>query len=220
METTWTVAEAAAPRGREGRLIAGLTLFNASVALGVFTLAGWDAHGTEIALRTTARVSMGYFLLAFLATPLHRLRPGPGSRWLLRHRRAFGVVFGLSMSIHVLCILRLFRLFAPVQPPMVTSADFFIGIPGLILVALMTITSLHALRLSLGPRRWGRLHRTGLWVVWAIFFLCLVDSVGRKESRHPVLEYYPFIGVLAAAFLVRLASARMPEASTGAAPVR
>jgi len=208
METTWTVAEAAAPRGREGLLVAGLTVFNAAVALAVFGIAGWDAAGTEIALRTTARVSMVYFLLAFLATPLHRLRPGPATRGLLRYRRALGVVFGLSMSIHVLCILRLFRLFAPVRPPMVTSADFFIGIPGLVLVALMTITSLHALRRRLGPRRWGLLHRAGLWVVWAIFFLCLVDSVGRKASRHPVLEYYPFIGALAAALLVRIASGR------------
>jgi hypothetical protein len=31
-----------------------------------------------------------------------------------------------------------------------------------------------------------RLHTTGIWVVWAIFFLCLVDSVGRKSTAHPV----------------------------------
>ncbi len=209
METTWTVAEdTPGSRTRERLLVVGLTLVNAAVALGVFTIAGWDAAGTEIALRTTARVSMIYFLLAFLATPLSRLRPGPGSRWLLRYRRAFGVVFGLSMSIHVFCISYLFRLFAPARPPMVTSADFFIGIPGLILVALMTITSLHALRRGLGPRWWEPLHRTGLWAVWAIFFLCLVDSVGRKATRHPVLEYYSFIAVLTAALAVRIAGRR------------
>jgi len=209
-----------APRGREGALVVGLTLANAALALAVFALAGTDAGGTEIALRTTARVSMVYFLLVFLATPLHRLRPGPASRWLLRYRRALGVVFGLSMSIHVLCILRLFRLFSPERPPMVTDADFFIGIPGLVLVALMTITSLHALRRRLGPRRWGRLHRTGLWVVWSIFILCLIDSVGRKASRHPVLEYYAFIAVLVAACATRVASARASIPWTGAPEVR
>jgi len=220
MEATWPVAADGAPRVRERLLIVGLTLVNAAVALGVFGLAGWDAAGTEIALRTTARVSMAYFLLAFLATPLHRLAPSPATRGLVRYRRAFGVVFGLSMSIHVLCILRLFRLFSPERPPMVTDADFTIGIPGLVLVALMTITSLHALRRRLGPRWWGRLHRTGLWVVWAIFFLCLVDSVGRKASRHPMLEYAPFIAVLAAAGVTRLASARASIPWTGASELR
>ena len=209
-----------APRRRERLLIVGLTLANAALATGVCALAGTDAHGTELALRTTARVSMVCFLLAFLATPLHRLRPGAASRFLLRYRRAFGVVFGLSMSIHVLCIVRLFRLFAPVRPPMVTDADFFIGIPGLVLVALMTVTSLYALRRRLGPIRWGRLHRTGLWVVWAIFFLCLVDSVGRKASQHPVLEYYSFIGVLVAACVTRMASARASIPWTGASGLR
>jgi DMSO/TMAO reductase YedYZ heme-binding membrane subunit len=182
------------------------TLANAVLAWAVFTGAGWDADGTEIALRSTARVSLVYFLLAFVASPMDRVWPGRASRLLLRYRRALGVVFGLSMSIHVLCILRLFRLYAPIRPPMVTLADFFIGIPGLILVGLMTITSLDALHRRLGPRRWGRLHRTGLWVVWAIFFLCLVDSVGRKASRHPALEYYPFIAALGLALLLRLAA--------------
>ena len=200
----------------EAAVIVIATLANAALAWGVFTLAGWDAAGTEIALRTTARVSLGYFLLAFLASPLDRLWPGRTSRLLVRHRRALGVVCGLSMSIHVLCISHLFRLFAPARPPMVTLADFFIGIPGLILVALMTITSLEALHRRLGPRWWGRLHRTGLWVVWAIFFLCLVDSVGRKASRHPGLEYVPFIAALVLAFGLRLAAwmARGTSAAT------
>lgn len=190
----------------EGALIATATLANAALAWAIFASKGWDATGTELALRMTARAALVYFLLAFLASPVDRLRPGRISAWLLRNRRAFGVVFGLSMSIHVMCILRLFRLFAPERPPMVTRADFFIGIPGLVLVALMTITSLDALRNRLGPTRWEQLHRTGLWTVWAIFFLCLVDSVGRKTSHHPGLEYYPFIAALALAALLRSAA--------------
>ena len=100
------------------------------------------------------------------------------------------------MAIHVGFILRLFVLHAPDRPPMVTDADFFIGIPGLLLVAALTITSLDALKERLGPVAWRRLHTTGIWVVWAIFFLCLVDSVGRKTTDHPVLAYYAFIAVL------------------------
>lgn len=87
---------------------------------------------------------------------------------------------------------------------MVTDADFFIGIPGLVLVALLTITSVEALKQRLGPIAWQRLHTTGIWVVWAIFFLCLVDSVGRKSTAHPVLAYYAFIAVLLAGMALRV----------------
>jgi DMSO/TMAO reductase YedYZ heme-binding membrane subunit len=126
------------------------------------------------------------------------------------------VIFGLSMSIHVGFILRLYALHSPARPPMVTDADFFIGIPGLVLVALLTITSMEALKQRLGPIAWQRLHTTGIWFVWAIFFLCLVDSVGRKNTVHPVLAYYTFIAVLLAGMALRVVAAR--QRSAGAAP--
>jgi DMSO/TMAO reductase YedYZ heme-binding membrane subunit len=197
-----TAAGQGVDRGELG-IVAGATLLNAIIALTVFAVAGTDSAGTELALRTTARVSFVWFMLAFVASPLARLRPGPLAEWLVHRRRALGVVFGLSMSIHVLCIRRLFVLHAPERPPMVTDADFLIGIPGLVLVAMLTITSAHALRRRLGPVAWRRLHRTGIWVVWSIFFLCLVDSVGRKETNHPVLAYHLFIAVLLAGLGLR-----------------
>jgi hypothetical protein len=42
-----------------------------------------------------------------------------------------GVAFGASMTIHVGCIARLYGLYAPERPPMVTDADFLVGVPGL-----------------------------------------------------------------------------------------
>lgn len=193
--------------------IIGATLVNASLAGTLLLLAGTGVAGTELALRTTARVSFVWFMLAFVASPLQQLRPSRASAWLVRRRRAFGVIFGLSMSIHVGFIVRLFALHAPARPPMVTDADFFIGIPGLVLVALLTITSLEALKRRLGASAWQRLHTTGIWVVWAIFFLCLVDSVGRKATAHPVLAYHAFIVVLLLGLGLRVVAARRRNAA-------
>ena len=192
----------------------GATLLNASLAGALLLLAGSDSGATELALRTTARVSFVWFMLAFVASPLHWLRPTRASAWLFSRRRALGVIFGLSMSIHVGFILRLFALHAPERPPMVTDADFFIGIPGLVMVGLLTITSVDALKRRLGPIAWQRLHTTGIWVVWTIFFLCLVDSVGRKTTAHPVLAYYTFIAVLLLAMGLRVIAARHRTAAT------
>lgn len=192
----------------EAALVVGATLVNAALAAALLLIVGTDSEGTELALRTTARVSFVWFILAFIASPLDQLRPSRLSAWLVRRRRALGVVFGLSMAIHVGFILRLFALHAPTRPPMVTDADFFIGIPGLVMVALLTVTSAHALRDRLGAIAWKRLHTAGIWVVWSIFFLCLVDSVGRKATNHPVLAYYAFIAVLLLALSLRIAAAR------------
>jgi sulfoxide reductase heme-binding subunit YedZ len=197
----------------EVALIAGATLVNASLAAFLLLLGGSDSAGTELALRTTARVSFVWFMLAFVASPLDQLRPSRVSAWLLRRRRALGVIFGLSMSIHVGFILRLFALHAPARPPMVTDADFLIGIPGLVMVALLTVTSAETLKQRLGGLAWRRLHTTGIWVVWAIFFLCLVDSVGRKNTAHPVLAYHTFIAVLLAGMALRVFAARRRSAA-------
>ncbi|MFN8643916.1 MAG: ferric reductase-like transmembrane domain-containing protein [Candidatus Binatia bacterium] len=128
----------------------------------------------------------------------------------MRRRRALGVTFGLSMAIHVGCILRLYALHAPARPPMVTDSDIWIGIPALGMVAVLTVTSLDALKRRLSPAAWRRLHATGIWIVWAIFFLCLVDSVGRKTTAHPVLAYHLFIAVLAGAAGLRVAALGAP----------
>ena len=45
-------------------------------------------------------------------------------------------------------------------------------------------------------------------MVWAIFFLCLVDSVGRKTTNHPFLAYYLFITVLLLAAGLRVLAHR------------
>jgi len=198
---------ARADRG-ELAIIVGAALLSFTVA-GTVLLAGDSAReATRLALRLTARLSFVYFMLAFVASPLARLRPGPASRWLVRRRRAFGVAFAASMTIHVGCILRLYTLYAPDRPPMVTDADFLIGVPGLTLVALMAVTSAVAVRRRIAPITWKRLHTTGLYAVWSIFFLCLIDSVGRKETDHPITAYYTFIAVLVAAMALRLTAVR------------
>jgi DMSO/TMAO reductase YedYZ heme-binding membrane subunit len=202
----------------EAAIMVGAAVLSFTVA-GLILATGDDPReATRLALRTTARLSFVYFMLAFVATPLARLRPSDATRWLVRRRRAFGVAFGGSMTIHVGCIARLYGLYAPERPPMVTDADFFVGVPGLVLVALMTITSFMAVRRRMTPALWRRLHRTGLWVVWSIFFLCLVDSVGRKETDHPVTAYYAFIAVLLAGLSLRVAAERVSRRQPTLAP--
>ena len=67
----------------------------------------------------------------------------------------------------------------------------------------------------MSPVAWRRLHTIGIYAVWSIFFLCLIDSVGRKETAHPVLGYHSFVGVLLGAMALRLVAWRQ-----GSSPLR
>ena len=198
----------ASPGLRAGRheapiLAVGIAL-SLTLAGTVLVLGEAGREATRLALRATARLSLLYFMIAFVASPLARLRPGSRTAWLVRHRRAFGIAFAASMSVHVGCILRLYRLYSPERPPMITQADFLIGIPGLVLVALMAVTSAITVRHRIAPAHWRRLHTVGLYTVWSIFFLCLVDSASRKETSHPIAAYGVFITILLGGMAVRV----------------
>jgi DMSO/TMAO reductase YedYZ heme-binding membrane subunit len=102
---------------------------------------------------------------------------------------------------------------------MVTDADFLIGVPGLAMVAMMTITSLDSWKRRLGSISWKRLHSTGIWVGVGRSSSLLNRRVSRKETNHPVMAYYLFIAILLAAAALRLAALRAgaPAADDSAA---
>ena len=165
---------------------------------------GGGEIGTREALRGTARIAFVPFILAFVARPLHELRPSAFSGWLLANRKAFGVCFGLSLSVHLWLILWLFYLSAPTIPEVVTLADFAIGVPGLLLVFAMLVTSLNRVRASMSKTLWKRIHSVGQILVWFIFLGCLTDSFGQKSPPYVASAYLPFIAVLMVAMGIRL----------------
>ena len=172
------------------------------VASYVMIVAGTGEWGTREALRATARIAFVLFILAFIARPLRDLWPSAFAGWLVQQRKLIGVCFAFSISIHVWLILWLFYVKAPEWPEIVTVADLYVGIPGLVFVFFMLVTSAEAVRRSLSPASWERLHTFGLYFVWAVFMLCLTESSSIKD--HPFVHYWPFLLTLALAMVLRL----------------
>ena len=52
-------------------------------------------------LRLTARIAFFVFLLVFIARPLRQLVQTDTTKWLLKERRSFGLVFGSIMTTHL-----------------------------------------------------------------------------------------------------------------------
>src|SRR5687768_15705759 len=55
-------------------------------------------------IRWTARTSLVFFTLAYVARPLVQLRPGPAAKWLLAERKWLGLSFAMSHAWHLAAI--------------------------------------------------------------------------------------------------------------------
>ena len=87
------------------RLIGVSTACILAACLGTLAVLGGGQDGLRAVVRLTARTSLLLFLLAFAASAAYRLRPGPGTRWLLANRRYVGLSFASSHLVHLLAIV-------------------------------------------------------------------------------------------------------------------
>lgn len=172
-------------------------------------------EGVHSAVRTTARSSFALFLLAFTASALATLLPGPASSALLRERRYIGLGFAFSHLVHAIVIYAYGRL-APEFWPGRTGLANVPGSIGYLFLLAMTITSFKPVARRMSASAWKRLHTAGMWVLAAVFVL----SYFKRIPMNPAYAL-PF-ALLIAAVAVRLvgklalANKRRQRAAAGA----
>ena len=175
-----------------------------SLAVLAFSAAALAANGTgEAGLRAVIRVSaltsLILFSSAFSASALNRLLRAPVGRWLLANRRYLGVSFAFSHSVHLIAILTLARTVPDFKSNPTTVV---LGGLGFVFIAAMTATSFDRTAAWLGPRAWKRLHTTGVYYLWFIFFATYLPGIGRSRV------YLFHVSLLIAALALRLAARR------------
>jgi DMSO/TMAO reductase YedYZ heme-binding membrane subunit len=141
----------------------------ASLALAIVLAGAASADALGLAIRFTARTSFALFSAAFTAAALHRLWPGPFTRWQRRNRRYLGLAFAASHAIHGAAIVTL----AVLHPVAFHDHTREMNpIPGLIAYAFllaMTVTSFDRTAAWLGRRAWNVLHTVGSLYLWGAF---------------------------------------------------
>jgi sulfoxide reductase heme-binding subunit YedZ len=163
-----------------------------SLALAPAGLSGLDYYG--YGLRVTARISVFFFLLAYVARPLVQLF-GHG-RALVRHRRYLGLVAALSHTVHFGFVLAYDRL----TPTPADPITWVLGGAGFGFFWLMAATSNdYALR-RLGGW-WRRLHRTGMHYIWLVFFYTFLGVAAAADGW-----YWIFPAALVAGLGLRVAA--------------
>jgi len=201
-----TTIESAPPSSRRlytGRLalfgiVGGLALIGAALITSGLLTSGTTLDAWRIAVRLTARFSLGLFLLAFLASSLARIFTNNLTRSLLRERRGMGLAFAGAHFVHLGAFVTYFALGGLIPPPPVLIA----GSLGYLVVAAMAATSNDWSTVRLGAKNWRRLHLFGLYYIWLIFALTYLSRAAK--GAFTILDG-ALLAVLVAAIIVRLA---------------
>ncbi|MEO9601535.1 hypothetical protein [Parasphingorhabdus sp.] len=165
-------------------LLAGLALSIGAVASG-FLIGANHLEGAQLAARWTSRVGLPVFLIAYLASSLHKIWPGDLTRTFIRRRRQWGLAFAWTHSVHLVALIY-FLTIAGMPPEAVTILG---GGLAYVMIYLMALTSNNWSMKKLGAN-WSRLHKFGIHYIWLIY---LLTYAGRLED--PSLQHIGIIGV-------------------------
>jgi hypothetical protein len=132
-------------------------------------LSSGEAVSSMIQLSVRCAVPLLY--LAFAASSIQVLFPGPLSRWLLRNRKIIGLCFAAAMAWQLLFILWLVSLYSDYYMKEVyVLRDVIEGVLGYLFLIAMVLTSFRFGRKHLDLRQWKLLHKSGIYFLWAYAF--------------------------------------------------
>lgn len=120
-------------------------------------------------IQFSVRLAVPWLFIAFAASSLAVVLPGPFSRWLLRNRRYLGLAFAAGMAWQLFFILWL----------VTGHRDYYIQeaysyfdlaeqVPGYLALIAMTVTSFRFARSKLTARQWRILHKGGIYFLWGV----------------------------------------------------
>lgn len=168
--------------------------------------------GIHLALRATARTSLGFFLLAFSASAVRKLWPGAWSGWQLRNRRYLGLSFATSHTLHLMLILAFARSSSQQFHDDIDTVTLITGGIAYGFIFAMAATSFDRSAAWIGARRWKVLHTVGSYYIWFIFLMTFVLKAGSDPA------YWSGVALLVATLLLRMAARRARGTRASQAP--
>ncbi|MDX2411679.1 MAG: ferric reductase-like transmembrane domain-containing protein [Woeseiaceae bacterium] len=173
------------------------TALVAAACVAYLAAAGLADDDIRLLLRLTAQAAFVVLLLVFIARPLRDLIKTPLTLTLLKNRKQLGVTFAGIHTVHMALIFY--------SAQQISDFEFSLAsnLPGMVtyvVIYLMLITSFSDPAKAIGPKAWRILHKTGLFLVTAVFAQTqLPRSMGDLAEAN-----WALIGLLIFALLVRV----------------
>jgi len=180
------------------KLVSVLATLLLAMTVAIFVLWGSGEAGTRVLVRATARTSLAAFVLAYAASALRRTTPGAVSSWLVRNRRALGLTFAVSQTIHLGALARLSPHMRPDEGDALTT--LFGGIAFAFTYAMAATSNAPSVA-RLGAPRWKKLHTFGMHYIAFIFAFTFAGVAAAGG-----IAGWIGLAALAAALTLRIAS--------------
>ena len=127
--------------------------------------------GVSSMIQLSVRNAIPWLYLAFAASSVRALFPGPLSLWLLRNRKIFGLCFAAAMAWQALFIIWLVTVHRDYYiEDVYVLRDVIEGLLGYFFLVAMTLTSFKFGRKHIKPRHWKYLHKIGIYSLWIYAF--------------------------------------------------
>lgn len=157
-------------------ILFGVMVPSALTAYIYLQAAGFNDENLLLLLRLTARLAFFVYLVIFIARPLRQLLRNSLTLWLLKERRSLGIAFAAMHTVHLGLIFTLHDMASLLERPIIGT---LFGATAYALMYLMLLTSFNAPARALGPTKWRRLHKTGLYFIGFVFIATLLPEPGE-----------------------------------------
>jgi hypothetical protein len=122
-------------------------------------------------IQLSVRCAVPWLYLAFAASSVQALFPGPFSLWLMRNRKYLGLCFAAAMAWQGLFILWMVMVYRDFYiNEIYVLRDAIEGTIGYIFLMAMTVTSFMPVRKHMQLKTWKLLHKSGMYFLWAYAF--------------------------------------------------
>jgi len=172
---------------------------------GMLLVDTWSGPEVSSLIQLSVRFAVPWLLLAFAASSLQVLFPGPSSLWLARNRKYLGLAFAAGMAWQALFILWMVLVYTDYYVDEVyVLRDAIEGVVGYAFLVAMTVTSFNPVRKHMTPGQWKLLHKSGMYFLWAYAFSTYWWSLYYYAG--PVVLDYLFYWAAFAAWALRVAA--------------
>ena len=122
-------------------------------------------------IQASVRCAVPWLYLAFAASSVQVLWPGPLSLWLSRNRKYLGLCFAAAMAWQGFFILWMVIVYSDYYINEVyVMRDAIEGVIGYLFLTAMTVTSFMPVRKHMTAKSWKLLHKSGMYFLWAYAF--------------------------------------------------
>ncbi len=162
-------------------------------------------EGVSHMIQYSVRWAVPFIYVVVAASAMPVLFPGEFTRWWLRNRRYFGLVFAVAMGWQGAFIFIMSNLHSHYYyDEIYLLRDELEGSSGYLFLAAMVLTSFRFGRQFLSNTQWKVLHRCGVYFLWAYPFSVYWWNLYFYDNPKPIDHLFYWAGFLA--FASRIAA--------------